>query len=459
MIARILRIELLRSNARWLALLALLPAAPIVFDNEAGRGLTVLVLDQRQLLAGAFPLALGAAAWQARRDRRSRMDELLGTTPRARWQRVLPTAAALAIAAVAASLAVAAAQAALVVVTGGYVSPATLPIIAVGALALLVPVSFGLALGRWLPFFLIPPVAVGVVALNLFYGDTEAYTGGEVPGSMLLWGHFQVAGTAFDLTAVTARTHLGQALWFGGLVAAGLTVVAATRLRAGAAAVVALVVGASFAVVLLPARYADAFSVDPGATAPVCTPDAPRVCVLRAHQLALDHLRDPAREALATLGAKLPDAPTSVVEVPEQLAGARPRPAPDTLRIALIISGNGREFQPVSASAADIRWELLLGAGTPACDNAPAFGTADRRRYDTARLVAAAWLLDREPPPPADPQDPALLRQSETAPVYRELRALPAGEQRARVATLRAAELACTGGDRLDLLVGPGGRR
>lgn len=38
------------------------------------------------------------------------------------------------------------------------------------------------------------------------------------------------------------------------------------------------------------------------------------------------------------------------------------------------------------------------------------------------------------------------------------LRALPAAEQRTRIAALRAAELTCAAGDRLDLLTGGGTR-
>jgi hypothetical protein len=151
MTARILRVELRRSNARWMALL-LLPAA-ITF-GEAGRGLTVAALDHRQALFAALPLAMGVAAWHARRDR---MDELLATTARPRWQRVLPAAAALAIGALAGYLAAVAVIVGLVVAAGGYLSAVALPIIAVGALVPLVGVSFGLALGRWLPFVLVPP--------------------------------------------------------------------------------------------------------------------------------------------------------------------------------------------------------------------------------------------------------------------------------------------------------------
>jgi hypothetical protein len=141
-----------------------------------------------------------------------------------------------------------------------------------------------------------------------------------------------------------------------------------------------------------------------------------------------------------------------VVEMPY---GDPPPPRADTIPVALLVSGDGRDIQPANGAAPDIRWELLLGAGTPACANAPPVGTAERRRYDLARLVAAAWLLGQEPPAPADPSDPALLQPSETVAVYRALRELPPDEQRARVAELRQAELACRGGDRLDLLTGP----
>jgi hypothetical protein len=74
---------------------------------------------------------------------------------------------------------------------------------------------------------------------------------------------------------------------------------------------------------------------------------------------------------------------------------------------------------------------------------------------ELVRLVAAAWLLDQEPPAPADPSDPALLQQSETLPAYQALRELPPAEQGTRVAELRQAELACDSRDRLDLLTGP----
>jgi hypothetical protein len=454
MTGRILRIELRRSNARWMMLL-LLPAA-ITF-GEAGRGLTVAALDHRQVLLGVRPLAMGTAAWHARRDRRSRMDELLATGARPRWQRVLPAVTALAIGALAGYLLAVAVNIGLVVAAGGYLSAVALPIIAVGALVLLVGVSFGLALGRWLPFVLIPPLLVVYLAVTAFFGDTEAYTEGPeatfvAPGWMLLWGDLQAFGTEFDFAAVTAGTHLGQGLWAVALATTGLIVFATAHRRTRVAAIVPVVLGAAVAVAVLPERYADAFYLDPGATALVCTPDTPRVCVMRAHQAALADLRGPGGEALAILAAKLPDAPTNVVEIPY---GDPPPPRADTIPIALLVSGDGREIQSATGMAPDIRWELLFGAGTPFCANAPAVSTAERRRYEIARLVAAAWLLDQEPPAPADPSDPGLLQRSETLPGYQALRELPPDEQRTRVAELRQAELACDSSDRLDLLTGP----
>jgi hypothetical protein len=453
MTGRILGIELRRSNARWMALL-LLPAA-LIFGG-AGRGLTVLALDQRQALVQVFPLAMGVAAWHARRDRRSRTDELLATTARPRWQRVLPGAAALAVGALAAYLVSTAINVGMVAAAGAYLSAVALPIIAVGGLALVVGVSFGLGLGRWLPFALIPPLLVVYWTAALFLGDTEAYTEGpnasfEPPGWMLLWGDLQVVGTEFDFAAVTAGTHLGQGLWAVALATAGLIVFATARRRTGAAAIVPVVLGAAVAVAVLPERYADAYYLDPGAAALVCTPDTPRVCMMRAHQGALADLRGPAREALSILAAKLPDAPTKVVEITYM---DPPPPRADTVHIALQVSGDGRDVRSALGTTPDIRWDLLLGAGTPDCANANA-SAPGRRRYDIARFVAAAWLLDQEPPAPADPSDPGLLQQSETLPVYQALRELPPAEQRARVAELREAELACDGRDRLDLLTGP----
>jgi hypothetical protein len=112
----------------------------------------------------------------------------------------------------------------------------------------------------------------------------------------------------------------------------------------------------------------------------------------------------------------------------------------------------------IAVPARDVVWSLLMGAGTQPCGNAPPGPSQERLRYDTARLVAAAWLIEDEPLSPTHLPDwwGWLPDQTLTLPAYEALRALPAGQQRARVAALRAAELACDQRDRLDLLTGPG---
>jgi hypothetical protein len=263
---RILRIELRRTPSRWLALVALFP---LLFVGEAARGLNLLVLDARQFPFLISPLLLAMAAWHARRDRRSRMDELLATTPRPRWQRVLPPAAALAIGAVAGALAVFAVQVFAVGAAGEHLSTAVVPIVAVGAVGMLAPVSLGLALGRWLRWRFVLPLLVLYFALSVVLGDTEGYR--DPPGWLLLWGSLQgTAGINQATAAVTAGTHLGQSLWAVALAGAGLIVYAATRLRVLAASLVVVAAGAAVALWLLPDRYADAYYVDPAALAPMC---------------------------------------------------------------------------------------------------------------------------------------------------------------------------------------------
>jgi hypothetical protein len=201
---------------------------------------------------------------------------------------------------------------------------------------------------------------------------------------------------------------------------------------------------------VLPRHAHEALVLDQGAVALVCTPDTPKVCVRRVHRAALDGLREPAREALAILSAKLPQAPTRVVEAyfPLDPASGSPLPPrPDTLYAEVSTDNMGR----IAVPARDTLWALLMGAGTQPCDNAPPFPSQERTRSDAARLVAAAWLLDEKPLSPSDRPDVWgwLPDQTLSRPAYEALRALPADEQRARVAALREAELACGGRDRL----------
>jgi hypothetical protein len=441
---RIPGVELRRSAAVWAAAVSLLLvfAWPRVVEGMSGA-----VGEQRSILANVVPLALGVGAWQARRDRRSRMPELLATTARPQWQRLLHTAAALGLGVVTGSLVVFAGLAVYAVAVGAYVPVVVVASAVVTALCLAAAMWLGLAVGRVVPWVLVPPLlvvggSVAMVVLSIVT-DTEGYPEGPPPGTVLL---DPATSTGFDaFETLTARAQVAQASWVVALAAACLLLCVARHLRL--AAFLPLGLGLAVAMALLPRSLHDAITLDRGALALVCTPDGRPVCARRMHPRVLDDLREPGRQALALLSAKLPQAPSRVVEAyygndsPVHL-----KPRADTLYAEVSTDGTGR----VDSAERDILWTLLLGAGTLACPDAP---QAAGPRYTAARLVAAAWLLEEDPPAPEDPDDPALPDTSVTGPAYDALLSLPADEQRARVAALRAAELACDQRDRLDILV------
>jgi hypothetical protein len=446
MTGRILRIELRRSAAVWAAVISL-PLASVW--PQVAEGLTGVVGQHRSTLEVLVPLALGVGGWQARRDRRSRTAELLASTARPEWQRLLSTAGALGIGAATGYVVMFAGIAVYGATTGAYVPVVVMLAAAVMALCLAAAVWLGLAVGRAVPSVLIPPllVVVGFVAMAslLLVTDTEGYTASPPPGTLLLDLSRSTGFEAFE--TLTASARLAQASWAIALAAACLTLCAATR-RWRLAAAAPLALGLVVASAQLPRSLHDAITLDRGALALVCTPDEPRVCSRRMHPDVLDDLREPGQEALTILSAKLPQAPTAVVEA--YYGNDTPvvvRPRPDVVYADFRPDGTGR----VDATERDILWSLLMGAGTLPCPDAQAVGGP---RYNAARLVAAAWLLEEEPPPPPDPDDPALPGPSLTGPAYDALLAMPAEEQRARITALRDAELACADGERLDILVG-----
>jgi hypothetical protein len=191
-------------------------------------------------------------------------------------------------------------------------------------------------------------------------------------------------------------------------------------------------------------------TLDRGALDLECTPDEPRICVRRVYPRLLDQLRGPGRDALAILSAKLPQAPTAVVQryyTNDSRVTPTIEARADTVYVELVPEVSGR----VNASDRDLRWLLLMGAGTPMCDPGLDGDVA-------ARLVAAAWLLEEEPLlPPALENIWGVLppgTQTQTVRAYEALLAVPPDEQRTRVAALREAELECTGGDRMQILIG-----
>lgn len=447
MTARILRIELRRSTAPWVAVLVVALGVALFYLTTSRDGWWIsLAVQERSMLLLLWPLALGAGAWQGSRERRERIEELICVTPLPRWRRVLPTAVAMAIGAVAGYLGMFGVGTGRTLPYATYFSIGTVPVVAVGAVSMITAVWLGLAAGSRFPSTLTPPL-LGVAAVAVQVGVLGVSGAGETSRvGLLLPTLFGPADSSMEFVIPTARTNLSQVVWLAAVAATGLVLFAAASRRGRLTAIVPAVIGVAVALPLQPGS-ADVYEPDRNAIGRVCTPDPPLVCVPRAHERALSSLRDPARQALAMLSAKLPNAPTSVVEEYRQPRRSDPR---TVLVQPLRVSAGEFTYLPQ-----DIIWYLLDGAGTRPCDNLGLVTKEQADRYLTARQVAAAWLLGHLPanPPGLAPLSPA------TEPALQTLRGLPAGEQRARVAALREAELTCQPGDRLEILTGPNGPR
>src|SRR5262249_32163278 len=186
--ARILRIELRHSLALWAGLLIAAVGVFVLFaSNPPYRSWLELAVFQRDTMQLTWPLALAAGALQGIRERRSRVEELLATTPRPRRRRVLPTAAAMAIAAVAAYLVTLAGASGHLWNFDVYFSPGPAPTTAVGALAMIAAVWLGQALGSLLPSLLTAPMLVVAALALLAVLPPMLWDPDRRPGTMLLF--------------------------------------------------------------------------------------------------------------------------------------------------------------------------------------------------------------------------------------------------------------------------------
>ena len=463
MSARILRIELRRSIAPWATLLIAGIGVFVLFaSNPPYQSWMELAITQRDILQLTWPLALAAGAWQGMRERRSGVEELMATTSRPRWQRVLPVAAAMAIAALVTYLVMLAGAAGHLRYLDGYFPTGAIPVIAVGVLSLVAAAWLGVALGSLLPSPLTAPmlVVVGFLALALVPPVIFDHERGR-PGTALLFPSLQgPRDGAVAAQMLSTRANLTQGLWLAALAVTGLAVYAAARRRTRVAAVVPVLLGAVIAVPAMPDWIADAWVEDRRATELVCTSGEPRICLERRLTHVVDDLREPAGQALAILAAKLPPAPTQVLLQDPNQQPTGPQPA-DTL----LVAGAELADQPP-----DVLLAIMLdGAGVWPCENivgpdkprpVPDGQAADPvARYFAARSAVAAWLLDREPRPMLAPIDDPDASFALAGQALAALRALPVDEQRARIAAFRDAERACAEGDRLELLTGASGTR
>lgn len=448
---RALRIELRRSVAAGTALLIIaIGGADFIWGGASVSSWATMTFAQRASLLLLWPLAIGVGAWQARRERLAGVGELFASSPRSPAQRLAPVAAALALAVTVAYLLVLLVGTARVwsgpadmyfTIEGGAAA-------AVGALALVAAAWLGLWLGRLFPSAFAAPVVtmLGVVLVTLL-DELDLRASG--PAFSLLQPSLDPPpGDQLQLSlGVSAK----QGLWLAALAITAFAITTAVSRRGRLLALVPAAVAALIAVPTLPpgGSYMDPSTVYAqyeDALRPVCTPDLPKVCVMRVHSGILDEATGPAREALRAL-AFLPDPPTSVTEVPEPLGREPAEPegtdklaAARTLSMTLYLDRDGHVEDP------ELQVDLLLeGAGTPGCST-----PEQSERYYAAREIVGLWLSQKSAAAVGESPWTEPVRQG-----LKALTALPAATQRERIAAFRADALRC--GDDLytDLTRGP----
>jgi hypothetical protein len=385
----------------------------------------------RDTLEFLCPVALGAGAWQGRREGRPEVAELVTTTARPAWRRALPVAGALAIALTVAYLLVFAFGAVQVAGNTSYQHLGWFPLLLVGELSLLAAAWLGLGIGTVLPAVYTTPILI-VLSLALLRVLAFAVTG----KSALLGPGLHLRS---QLLTFAPQVSLGQAFWFTGLAVGGLVLVMATG-RRRYLALLAIGVGLAVALPLFPATRDAAYVIDADAAEPVCTTDAPRVCVAKAHTEALDDVAGPARDALSRL-APLTAAPTSVTENTLSPYDNGPKPQPSGVVTFDLYSADLDDRSQPKVSAEELETRMLEGAGTMWCTVLPPEEQRDRaamerldREY-SARELSASLLLGK----------PVGTFDAKTAPFWPVLHALPAAEQQRRLSALRLALLSCQG--------------
>jgi hypothetical protein len=434
-VTRILRIELRRSAAAGTALVLLLIGAALLYADPQrwAAGWMPLAIAQRETLVLTMPLALAAGAWQARREHRSHVAELIASTARPRAQRVTPILAAFAIAVAAGYLAVAAAAVPWIAGTARYLPANGLIVLAVGALALIAAAWLGLAAGRLLPSPITAP-ALAVAGLGVLMLLPAAT--GHREWLAQVFAPTRGMGLFTPYPTVPGGVSVAQTIWLAALAATALVLLAAGSRRARAAALLPAVLGAAVTVLVAPSGsdFVDA-PMDTVARELVCADGTPQVCVSRIHAGLLPEVTPLARRGLTML-AKLPNAPVGAAENINTFADENAQPQrPDTVLLDIDVDSRGH-----LAGKADFLPRMLNAAGvdTRAC--------AETLSAPVSR-AAAYWLMDLEPG--------LIDTDAETHTLWQGLRILPEAEAAVRVAAVRRAALDC---QNLDGLLTTGNR-
>jgi hypothetical protein len=460
---RVLHIELRRSGAPWAGAVVLTSALAFLYLVDAAwwRGTTAwtaqwtpLAMWTRSLLFYLWPLAVGLGALQGLRDHRSKMSELLTSTPRPAWHRAATLAGTTAITLASAFALLVLVGAVQVLANAGYTHLGWLPISLVGALFLVSGAVLGMGAGRALPSALTPPALamsafVFTALMHMSLGRTETTTATGItttePNRVSLLSP-AVQEVHDVLVTLSASVHVGQTIWLLGMAATGFALLVAATPRARLIALTPVLAGAVIALLVLPSDPRRMYVLDEAAAELVC--DGP-VCVTKTHQARLADLAGPGKEALRLLhGALGGQAPVSVRENTAQLPdGAIPQWSRKTVLFdfddGIIAAAKGEELTRA----------LIAKGMVPGCTPV---GWSGFGGDEFAQTVAAAWVLGDLRPLPGS-ADVRREADAATRPVWKELKALPQAEQLSRINAMRAAALSCEG-DPFDVLSGGASR-
>ena len=382
MTARVLGIEARRGFAPLMVLLVAFESALLLCAHPADWAASWPGLGEalRDSTAACGALIVAAGVWLGSRERRRAMIDLLASTPRPRWRRLIATGLPLALAASLGLLITGGLAALLVAPHASYVGGRWWLDVILAVLGLGAATAAGLAIGRLagtisnaVGRMLLAPVAgiatyIGVLALQR-QPPTSLPTSWNIASASI--GSFQ---------RIDYRGALGQGVWLAGL-AAGLLVVAGARRAWFGLAPIALAAIVSAA--LLPSGLNSVIGYDPSANQLVCTGTGPRICLTREHQ----HLAGQIRDLVATTYARLP---ASLV-MPATVAESGPFHLP-TPRGALTLSMPSASHDitltgSLSASGArSIRGGVVSNA-LPECDF-----THENYQGTLARATVTAFL-------------------------------------------------------------------
>ncbi|MGE7438197.1 hypothetical protein [Kitasatospora sp. NPDC001175] len=463
--ARVLCIELKRSAAPWAGVVVLGGSLAIfcLIDGIWWKGnagwtaqWTTMAMWTRYLLAFWLPFAVGIGAVYGLREPRSRMTELLTTTPLPAWRRAALPAGAIALAlATGFGLLVLVGGAQVALGSTTYTGLGWLPISLVAVLGLVAAAVFGMGVARAVPSVLTPPaltVLLLLTALLLRQSNEGALPSSVAPNRLALLVPV-TAEPRETLLTLSGSVHLGQTLWLLGLIATGFALLSAATRRARLLAVAPVLAGAALALLILPATPRDTYVIDKAAATLVC--DGP-VCVTHANRSHLPELAPRGKDALRVLHDALGDkAPNSVREDTELRALGDER---QLFGDAVLVDFD----DPLIAHATGAELTRLLVAQGLAPNCAPRTTWEGGGQVDIpVQSIAASWALgDHQFEPLQRPDSYAYSQRTwaDADTAWQRLMALSPAEQRSRIAEVHAAALSCTGHNELSVLAGKASR-